>query len=172
MGLTSQPLLRLFHLHNTPTQAASSSCGPTSRSTTSRTRRSSSTSPPTRRWPRCLVTTASAPSAWPSSSPATSPKFPFHPSQKKPNENFTITQPTFPCVQMIEIIYYSQPDQHSSTELSHKDASSPKTGVDAGAFFKASRRTANRRPAFFWGEDRWSFTSNCVVLLRSITKIY
>merc|ERR1712079_219435 len=105
----------------------------------------------------------------PSSSPATSPKFPFHPSQKKPNENFTITQPTFhPCVQMIEIIYHTQPDQHSSTELSHEDASNPKTaGVDAGAFFKASRRTANRRPALFRGEERWSFTSNCVVLLRS-----
>merc|ERR1711971_273231 len=38
--------------------------------------RTSSTSPPTRRWPRSSATTASAPSAWPSSFPPTSPNFP------------------------------------------------------------------------------------------------
>merc|ERR1712117_718875 len=59
--------------------------------------RTSSTSPPTRRWPRCSVTTASAPSAWPSSSPATSPNSPkqtFHPSflPKKNQMKFKSTQ--------------------------------------------------------------------------------
>merc|ERR1712156_12158 len=57
-----------------PGLSASSSCGPTSRRTTSRTPRTSSSSTPTRRWPRSSATTGSVLSVWPSTSALTSHK--------------------------------------------------------------------------------------------------
>merc|ERR1712080_713087 len=48
-----------------PEQNASNSYGHTSRRTTSKTQKTNNSSPPTKRWQRSLVMTASEPSVWP-----------------------------------------------------------------------------------------------------------
>merc|ERR1712156_637100 len=88
----SSPLssLTLSARRRLPGLSASSSCGLTSRRTTFRTLRTSSSSTPTRRWPRSSATTGFVLSVWPSSCALTSPRhwtffpnnFHFHPFTK------------------------------------------------------------------------------------------
>merc|ERR1712008_582484 len=66
---------------------ASRNCGLTSRRTTSKIPLTSNFSPPTKRWLRFSVPTASVPSAWPSFSPLTCHK-------KRPARNTQHLEPT------------------------------------------------------------------------------
>merc|ERR1712193_360501 len=67
MGSSARTLLPLLARRKPAVPNASKNCGLTSRKTTCRTPTTSSTSPPTKRWQRFSVPTASVLLVWPSS---------------------------------------------------------------------------------------------------------